>query len=146
MVSGACLMAQEQNKAKAPAAQPAPALQPAPPAANQTNIIRDRTEIIARALKLTDEQKAKVKPIIEEETKKLQELRADQKLSPQERTAKMREIRETTYQKMKPILTEEQWKRFYRPLTNTAPAAAQPPAAGEKKQESSKPADKPINK
>lgn len=105
------LPAQQETKPAEPQAPPTPVVNPA-----QQMIQRDRTEIIAKALNLTDEQKEKVKPIIDEETKKIQELRQQKDLSPQERTAKLREIRETTYQKMKPILTEEQWKKFYRPL------------------------------
>jgi hypothetical protein len=76
---------------------------------------------------LTDEQKQKVKPIIEDEYKKYQELRTQKNLSPQDRVAKMREIREATNQKLKPIFTEEQWAKFYRPMTNS-PAALPKPA------------------
>lgn len=53
----------------------------------------------------------------------------------------MREIREETYQKMKPILTEEQWKKYYRPLPpvnppqEAAPTKPQtPPASDTQKQ------------
>jgi hypothetical protein len=75
--------------------------------------------MLSRSLKLTDEQKQKVKPIIEDEYKKYQELRTQKNLSPQDRVAKMREIREATNQKLKPIFTEEQWAKFYRPMTNS---------------------------
>jgi hypothetical protein len=56
----------------------------------------DRTEMLARMLNLSDEQKAKVKPIVDEETKQ------------------MDEIRQKTQEKLKPILTEEQYTRFTR--------------------------------
>jgi|YelNatPaOPRAMG01_1025707.scaffolds.fasta_scaffold01174_20 Spy/CpxP family protein refolding chaperone len=131
------LVAQQDNK---PAT--APAAPHAPNAPATVTIQRDRTEIIARALNLTDEQKEKVKPIIDDETKKIQELRQKKDITPQERMKKMREIREETYQKMKPILTEEQWKKFYRPLPplnppqqGTAPKKPQTtPAQGAEKQ------------
>ncbi|MGB9602893.1 MAG: hypothetical protein ACP5MG_04110 [Verrucomicrobiia bacterium] len=126
--------AQEQkgadNKNTAKPVQVAPAAQiPSPAANSNTNLVRSRTEMIARVLNLTDEQKEKAQPIIEEETKKLQELRLKKDLTPQERAAKMREIREATYQKMKPILTEEQWKKFYRPLTNITVVPQKPTPA-----------------
>lgn len=76
------LMAQQDNKPAAPAAPPAPA------APTIQTIQRDRTEIIARALNLTDEQKEKVKPIIDAETKKIQELRQNKDITPQERMKK----------------------------------------------------------
>ena len=56
----------------------------------------DRTEMLARMLKLSDEQKAKVKPIIDEETKQ------------------MDEIRQKTMEKLKPILTDEQYAQYSR--------------------------------
>jgi Spy/CpxP family protein refolding chaperone len=69
----------------------------APPGmTNRPPFMRDRTEILARMLNLTEEQKAKVKPIVEEETKQ------------------MEQIRLKTQEKLKPILTPEQYERFTR--------------------------------
>lgn len=59
--------------------------------------MRDRTEMLAMRLKLTDEQKAKIKPIFDEETKQMQE------------------IREKTQAKLKSILTPEQWEQYAHP-------------------------------
>ncbi|MGC8742653.1 MAG: hypothetical protein ACP5T0_02085 [Verrucomicrobiia bacterium] len=136
--------AQEQksgdNKNAAKTPQAVPAIQVSPQGMNAgINLASNRTEMLARALKLTDEQKEKARPIIEEETKKLQELRMKKDLTPQERVAKMREIREATYQKMKPILTEEQWNKFYRPMTNATAVPQQPQTP---KQSPSQPANK----
>lgn len=128
------LTAQQDNKPATPQQS-----QPAQSAPAAPTIQRDRTEILARYLNLSDEQKEKVKPIIDEETKKIQELRQQKDLSQQERTAKIREIREQTYQKMKPILTEEQWKKYYRPLQPATPPPPQtPPAPANQKQEGKK--------
>lgn len=98
----------------------------------------DRTDQLAHLLKLTPEQKAKVKPIIDAETQQMKELRG-QKLSRQDRSQKFKALRDATYEKIKPLLTLEQlaqWDqmRNFRPslkprATNAPPAApAAPPA------------------
>jgi Spy/CpxP family protein refolding chaperone len=63
-------------------------------AARPMPMMRDRTDMLARVLNLTDEQKEKVRPILEEEQKK------------------MTEVREQTQAKLKPLLTPEQWEKF----------------------------------
>ncbi len=59
-------------------------------------------------LKLTDDQKAKIKPLIEDEHKQLTALREDSSLSREERQAKFRQIHTSTYDQIRPILTEQQ--------------------------------------
>src|ERR1041385_997639 len=60
-------------------------------------------------LKLTDEQKPKVKAVLEDQNKKAAELRNE----PQEtRRAKMQTIREEESKKMKEILTPDQFKKY----------------------------------
>jgi Spy/CpxP family protein refolding chaperone len=118
--------------------------QPAPKAAPRTNAPAgatrfDRTEYLAKRLDLTEEQKQKVRPILAEETKMWDELRQAKDMKPQDRSAKVREIREATNAKLKPVLTPEQWDKYTKPLqtraqpmvrTNAAPGAppASPPA------------------
>ncbi len=64
---------------------------------------------LSEQLKLTDEQKPKVKAIIQEQNKQMQ---AARDLPPEERRPKMRSVREETDKKMKEILTPEQYKQF----------------------------------
>jgi protein CpxP len=59
-------------------------------------------------LKLTDDQKAKIKPLIEDEHKQLTALREDSSLSREEKRAKFRQIRTSTFDQIRPILTEQQ--------------------------------------
>ncbi len=73
---------------------------------------QDRLNRIAEELKLTDEQKEKLKPVFREETKKLQELRKDTTLSRPERREKQKAIREDLRAKVKPILTPEQLEQW----------------------------------
>jgi Spy/CpxP family protein refolding chaperone len=63
-------------------------------------------------LKLTDAQKPKVKAALEEQVKKLQDLRADTTLSQQDRRTKMQTIRDDFGKQMKEILTADQYKKF----------------------------------
>jgi len=59
-------------------------------------------------LKLTDDQKAKIKPILEDEHKQLSALRGDTSLSREEKQAKFRQIHTSAYGQINPILTEQQ--------------------------------------
>jgi Spy/CpxP family protein refolding chaperone len=69
-------------------------------------------ERISERLKLTDEQKTKLQPILREEAAKLRELRQDNSLSREQMRDKAREVREQYLAKMKPILSEEQLDQF----------------------------------
>jgi Spy/CpxP family protein refolding chaperone len=59
-------------------------------------------------LQLTDDQKAKIKPLIEDEHKQLTALREDSSLSREEKQGKFRQIRTSTYDQIRPILSEQQ--------------------------------------
>ena len=76
---------------------------------------QDQLKRITEELKLTDEQAAKLKPILKEEIDKLRALRQDTSLSRQDRAAKTKEIRDAVTGKVKPILTADQvekWNKF----------------------------------
>ena len=74
--------------------------------------VRDRLQQVAEQLKLTDDQKEKLKPIFKEQATKLRELRDNKDLSREDRMAKVKEIRESLAAKMKPILTPEQLDKW----------------------------------
>ncbi|MGN6555986.1 MAG: hypothetical protein ACTHLW_19945 [Verrucomicrobiota bacterium] len=67
---------------------------------------------LSKELSLTDDQKPKVKAMIEEQNKKLMELRGDSALSQEDRRTKMKTIREESNTKMKEILTAEQFQKY----------------------------------
>ena len=71
--------------------------------------VEQRLERMTTELKLTDEQKPKVKAVLEEQDKKMQGLRD---LAQDERATKMREMREESNKKMKTILTADQYKQY----------------------------------
>ena len=67
---------------------------------------------LSEQLKLTDDQKAKVKTVLEEERKKVQDLRADTSLSQQDLRAKRQALMQETSKKMKDVLTADQFKKY----------------------------------
>ena len=87
----------------------------APPGEKKRPGFPDRMQQMSEVLKLTDEQKEKLKPIIKEEGEKLKALREDTNVPQEEKRGKMREIMEASFAKIKPILTAEQvtkWEEF----------------------------------
>jgi protein CpxP len=63
---------------------------------------------LSRFLNLTDDQKAKVLPILQSESTAMQGLHQDTSLSPQDRHTKMRSIHENTMSQIRPVLTADQ--------------------------------------
>ncbi len=63
-------------------------------------------------LKLTDEQKPKVKAVLEESNKKMREIFSDSSMDRSQMREKMQPIREEQNKKMKAILTADQFKKY----------------------------------
>jgi Spy/CpxP family protein refolding chaperone len=72
----------------------------------------DQLARMTKQLELTNDQQAKVKPILEEQHKKMMALRQDTSMSREDRFAKLREIRQQSLEKIKPVLTPEQQKKW----------------------------------
>jgi Spy/CpxP family protein refolding chaperone len=88
-------------------------------------------------LKLTDEQKPKVKAVLEERNKKLLELRSDSAVPREDIRAKVQAIREDASKKIKEVLTEEQGRQYdetqqggRRGQAGPRPGAGAPPPGG----------------
>ena len=69
-------------------------------------------EHMSTELNLTDDQKAKIKPILEDQAKQMQDLRQNTSASEQDRRAKMKQIHESTMSQLRPILTSDQQKKL----------------------------------
>jgi len=67
---------------------------------------------LTKRLNLSDEQQAKVKPILEDQQTQMQQLRADNSTSREDRWKKMREIHENSDTQIKSVLNEDQQKKF----------------------------------
>lgn len=64
--------------------------------------------MMTKCLGLSEDQKAKIKPILEENFKEKQAVRADTNLTREQRRAKMLELRGKMHDQVKPLLTAEQ--------------------------------------
>jgi len=100
-------------------------------------------DTIAKRLELTDDQKPKVKPIIEDMQKQLADYRkANPDATRADRAAKMKEVREATTTQLKDILTADQltkWQQMATRRPNGAGNGAGGPPA------TNAPADAPKN-
>jgi Spy/CpxP family protein refolding chaperone len=84
----------------------------APPTAQQARPAHGRVERqlqkMGKRLNLTEEQKAKIRPILQDRNKQLRDLRAKSSLPQGEARAKAAEIRKSARQQIDQILTPEQ--------------------------------------
>jgi periplasmic protein CpxP/Spy len=86
-------------------------------------------------LNLTDEQKAKLRPILVEENQQLDTVRNDTSMTQEQKVSNANEIRQTASPKIRAILTPEQLQKLadlqqkakQQPNQNKSPGAASPP-------------------
>jgi len=75
----------------------------------------NRLKMLTEKLNLTEDQQAKLKPILEDQSKQMKAIHDDSSLAPADRQAKMKEIHESSIEKMNAILTPDQqakWKQM----------------------------------
>ena len=73
---------------------------------------RPNFDWIAQRLELTDDQKPKVKAILDDQMQQMRDVRQDDSLSQEDRYAKIKSIREDTDTKLKAVLTPEQFEKW----------------------------------
>ena len=73
---------------------------------------RQQLQRLDKSLKLTDDQKASIKPILEDRQKKMESLHSDTSLSREDRMTKMRSIMEESNGKIRDVLNDSQKKQF----------------------------------
>ncbi len=86
--------------------------QSAPAAAQRMPSPEQRLQHMTKALNLSDDQQQKIKPLLDSQAQQMQSLRADTSLSPQDRKAKMQQIRQATDEQIKQTLNPDQQKKF----------------------------------
>lgn len=74
--------------------------------------VGERLKTLGEKLGLTDEQKEKVKEIIQKNMPKMKELRADTALSQEDKRAKMMELRKAEMAEIRALLTPEQQEKM----------------------------------
>jgi Spy/CpxP family protein refolding chaperone len=67
---------------------------------------------LSKQLNLTDDQKVKIKPILEDQDSQLSALKTDKTLTKQQRHDRTAEIRNDTQEKITPILTPDQQQKW----------------------------------
>ena len=93
--------------------------------------VQERLDRLNEELKLTDDQKPKVKGVLEETSKKRQEL---QDLPQEERREKARALMDDQNKKMKEILTADQYAKYEKMPRPGRGGPGGPGAPGEKKE------------
>jgi Spy/CpxP family protein refolding chaperone len=91
-------------------AQTAPAQQSAPAGSNQGSAQSQAND--DNPLNLSDEQKAKLRPIIQDENQQMEALRSDNSLTQEQKIDKANQIRANASPKIKAILTPEQLQKL----------------------------------
>jgi len=97
-------------------------------------------------LKLTEDQKTQYKALFQEEAKKRKELRENTAVTPQERRAKAKEIRDGTTAKVKKLFTPEQFEMWQKARQAPKTESAEKPAKQRVKQPAEKPAKQPAKR
>jgi len=72
----------------------------------------EQLQRLDKSLKLTDDQKTSIKPILEDRQKKMESLHSDSSLSREDRMSKMRSIMEESNGKIRAVLNDDQKKQF----------------------------------
>ena len=103
LMLGLNALAKPQAAARQPAGQQPPAHMPP-----GRESVEERMERMTKELNLSEEQREKIRPIIEEQVKQLRDMREDKNLTPEQRREKARAIMKETHEKMQAILNPEQ--------------------------------------
>ena len=121
---GSCIFAVAQG----PGAPPPP-----PPGAPQRRSMEALTELrmLTQQLSLTPDQREKLRPIITDEGEQMHMVRINEQMTPDQKRAKVLEIRQAFNPKIAAELTPEQqekWKKVEASLEGKPPAGAKEPA------------------
>jgi Spy/CpxP family protein refolding chaperone len=72
----------------------------------------DHLQMLSQKLNLTDDQKAKIKPIIEQHLQERQTIMKDQSLSREDKHSKMKASADSAHAQIEALLTDDQKKQF----------------------------------
>jgi periplasmic protein CpxP/Spy len=74
--------------------------------------VDDQVKHLTQKLSLTDDQQAKLKPILEDQRKQMDQIHNDSSLSREDRFSKMQQARTAGDTQIKALLTADQQKKF----------------------------------
>jgi periplasmic protein CpxP/Spy len=69
-------------------------------------------QMLSEKLNLTDDQKAKVKPVLQDQMQQMKAVREDSALSEEQKRTKMKSIHESMHEQINAVLTPEQQVKF----------------------------------
>jgi Spy/CpxP family protein refolding chaperone len=69
-------------------------------------------QMLSEKLNLTDDQKAKIKPILQDQMQQMKTVREDSSLSEEQKRAKMKSVHESLHDQINAVLTPEQQAKF----------------------------------
>jgi len=75
----------------------------------------NRLKMLTEKLNLSDDQQAKIKPLLEDETSEMQSIHNDSSLAPADRQAKMKQVHQSFTDKVNAVMTPDQqtkWKQM----------------------------------
>lgn len=74
--------------------------------------VENHLQMISKELNLTDDQKTKLRPILQDEQQQMQAVHNDTSLTRDQKMAKMKDIRESHQPQINQILTPDQQKKW----------------------------------
>jgi protein CpxP len=74
--------------------------------------VEERLQRMTKMLNLTDDQQAKIRPILEDQQKQAMALRDNTSLSQDDKRAKFQQMHEDSKEKIRAVLTDEQKAKF----------------------------------
>ena len=74
--------------------------------------VDDQVKHLSKKLSLSDDQQAKLKPILEDQRKQMETIHSDSSLSREDRFSKMQELRKSSDDQIKSVLNPDQQKNF----------------------------------
>jgi protein CpxP len=74
--------------------------------------VEDQLKNLTEKVGLTDDQQAKIKPILEDSRAQMQKVMQDDSMSREDKMAKGRTLREATNSKIRDVLNDDQKKKF----------------------------------
>jgi hypothetical protein len=112
LVSGFAYSQSTADQAGQEAQQAGAASQAAAPSDEARAQLQDALTRISTELNLTDDQKEKIKPILQSEFTQLKAVRDDTSLTPDQQQAKAKEIHDSASSQISTILTPEQQQKW----------------------------------
>jgi hypothetical protein len=85
---------------------------------------------LSTQLNLTEEQRVKIKPIVEDVFEQMDQVRQDSSIAEQERHEKMKQIHENAISEVKPLLTADQQKKLDEMMSSHSQHAQQSHSEG----------------